>query len=285
MRARILPVRTRFWRPGTNPTGEIVQSLPKILRNGDFVVVSEKAICTAAGSIFDESYVNPCSLSRFLARIWMRIVWGYFLGPLTRLNYRNIQRIRDYPLEEGAAHKHVALRNAGFCQSLKHWSEGGIDTTNLPYRLSSLPLKEATQVASRIRGEIAASLGCSTNVVIADSDKTFSFRNFHFSTRKSKVPGIHNLGTMGFILGRFFRCKPRSTPIAYAGREVGSDLLLNVAALANKTRGCGAGRTVWDMAEAFDSSPTEVTWEMLDAVPHFPIVVVRLRGFSRPKPA
>jgi F420-0:gamma-glutamyl ligase-like protein len=50
---------------------------------------------------------------------------------------------------------------------------------------------------------------------------------------------------------------------------------LQIADAANKARGFGAGRNVWDMAEAFDVRLTEVTWEMLEKVEHKPLVIVR----------
>jgi F420-0:gamma-glutamyl ligase-like protein len=50
---------------------------------------------------------------------------------------------------------------------------------------------------------------------------------------------------------------------------------LAVADAADRARGYGAGRTVWDMSKRFGVDFTEVTWEMLDRVQHYPIVLVR----------
>jgi F420-0:gamma-glutamyl ligase-like protein len=283
MKFKIYPIPTGYWTPRTNLISEIVKHLRNRIKVDDFVIISEKSICTATGSIIDEMRVKPSKFSYFLAKIWMRVVWGYVLGAVARLSRRNLQRIRDYPLREGAAHKQVSLEHTGVFASLKHWSEGGIDTTNLPYHFSSIPLRSPTDMAYKIRCEILKKLGCQTNIILGDSDKTFTCRNFHFSTRKSEVKGIHNLGFLGFICGRFLKCKPRSTPLAYVGRNIDVDYLLNLTALANRVRGHGSGRTVWDMAERFNSSPTEVTWEMLTTIPHYPIVVIRLQKKSGPK--
>jgi len=299
MKVKIYPISTRYWTPGTNLISEIVEHLRGKIRDNDFVVISEKSICTATGSIINELKVKPSKFSYFLAKIWMRIVWGYILGRIARLSQRNIQRIRivwgyilgriarlsqrniqrirAYPLKEGAAHKQVSLKYAGVLASLKHWSEGGIDTTNLPYHFSSIPLRNPTEMAYRIRYEILRQLGYAANIILGDSDKTFTYRNLHFSTRQSQVEGIYDLGFLGFIGGRFLRCKPRSTPIAYAGRNIDVDYILSLTALANRARGHGAGRTVWDMAERFNSLLTEVTWRMLATVSHYPIVVIRFR--------
>ena len=50
---------------------------------------------------------------------------------------------------------------------------------------------------------------------------------------------------------------------------------LVVADAADRARGYGAGRTVWDMTKRFHVGLTGVTWEMLDQVEHYPIVLVR----------
>lgn len=278
MRIRTLPLRTKYWKPGTPLLNEIIKILKGRIRDDDFIVISEKAVCTSLGSIVDESKVKAGRVGYLLAKYWMRIIWGYFLGYVARLDLKNIQRIRRYPIQEGAAHKEVSLRSVGLYESLKNWSEGGIDTSNLPYHLSSLPLKNPKEIVSQIEREVFLKLGCRINIILGDSDKTFSFRTFHFSTRKSHTQNIHNFGVFGFIAGRLLRCRPRSTPIAYIGRWVGVNFLLNLTAHANKARGFGAGRTVWDMAERFGSSITEVTWEMLESVDHYPVVIIRFRS-------
>jgi F420-0:gamma-glutamyl ligase-like protein len=72
-----------------------------------------------------------------------------------------------------------------------------------------------------------------------------------------------------------FRLKRRATPLAVAGCEVSAEAALEIAEIANRARGFGAGRTVWDMAERFKVGLTEVSWEMLATVKHKPIVIVR----------
>ncbi len=68
----------------------------------------------------------------------------------------------------------------------------------------------------------------------------------------------------------------RATPVAVAGFELEAEKALEIAKIANRSRGVGAGRTVWDMAETFKVSLTGVTWDMLDAVEHRPVVIVKL---------
>jgi len=255
---------------------KILDNVRGKIENGDFVTISEKAISTASGNIFDESKVHPSKLAHFIARYWMRYVWGYLLGVFCRLRKKTITRLRIYPVVEGGAHKQVALEQAGFWQALAYGSEGGIDGSNLPYSYVSLPLKNARCIAERIRERLAKELGTTVNVIILDTDKTYSFRNFHFTPRPKPIDGIHSCnGVAAYMIGRFLKLRRRATPIAMVGCKISAEEALEIAELANRTRGFGAGRNVWDMAEAFDVSLTNVTWNMLDRVEHKPIVIVR----------
>jgi F420-0:gamma-glutamyl ligase-like protein len=274
---RFLVLETGYWRPGTDYIKRIVDSVKGKIRNGDFVTISEKAISTASGNILDESRVHPSLLASFIAEYWMRWVWGYFLGVVCHLRRKTVQRLRAYPVREGGAHKQVALNCAGFCQALMHGSEGGIDGSNLAYSFVSLPLKNSQQTANRIRERLKNELGRDVNVMILDTDKTYSFRNFHFTSRPKPIEGIYSCdGFVSYLVGRFLKLKRRATPIAFVGSKTLSvEEALGIAELANRARGFGAGRNVWDMAEAFGVALTDVTWDMLDRVEHKPIVLVR----------
>jgi len=273
---KCLALVTGYWQLGTDYVQKTIDSLRGIVENGDFITISEKAISTASGNILDESRVRARKLAHFIAKYWMRIAWGYFIGVLCRLRKKTITRLRSYPIMEGAAHKQVALEHAGFWQTLMHGSEGGIDGSNLPYSYVSLPLKNALHIAQIIRERIKKELGTHISVMILDTDKTYSFRNFHFTPRPKPIEGIHSCkGLAAYLVGRFLKLKRRATPVALVGRKISVEESLKIAELANRARGFGAGRNVWDMAEAFNVSLTEVTWEMLDQVEHKPIVIVR----------
>jgi len=275
-RYKIVAVATPYWKPGEDYLKQIVDHIENRIEDGDLVTISEKAISTALGNIVDESAVQPSSFARFLAKYWMRVVWGYVLGPLCRLRKKTIQRFRSYPLEEGSAHKQVTLEHAGILQALMHGSEGGIDASNLPYFYVSLPLVNASRIAEEIRRHIKSKLGKNVVVMIVDTDKTYSLRGFHFTPRPKPIKGIHSFG--GFIaygIGRFFKMNRRATPIAVAGSKMRVEEALEIAEIANRARGFGAGRTVWDMAETFRVPITCVTWDMLNKVEHKPIVIVK----------
>ncbi len=268
-------VRTRYWRPGSDCREIVVRRVGRHLKDGDIVVVSEKAISVAQNRLVDEDGIRPGVLAKIIARFWMRKVWGYILGPLCRLRRVNLQRMRSYPLEEGSAHKQLTLEYAGLHQSLRNFSEGGIDVSNVPYAYACLPLEDPGETAEEILWAISKVVERRVGVMIVDSDKTYSFGSFHVTPRPKPLRGIICLGLPGYILGRLLKWLPRSTPLAIAGMSLSPEEALRVAAVANRARGHGAGRTVWDMAERFGVGLVEVTWEDLDGIVHSPIVVVR----------
>ena len=275
-RYKIVAVTTRYWRPREDYLCQIVDAIENKIENGDVVTISEKAVSTALGNIVDESVIKSSWMARLLAKYWMRYIWGYFLGQLCHLRKTTIRHIRKYPIKEGSAHKQVALEHAGFLQALMFGSEGGIDGSNLPYSYVSLPLRNASQTAQKIRRYIKSKLGKSVMVLIVDTDKTYSIRRFHFTPRPKPINGIHSSGGfLAYLIGRLFKVKRRATPVAAAGSKMHVEKALEIAKIANRARGFGAGRTVWDMAEMFKVSITSVTWAMLDAIKHKPIVIIK----------
>lgn len=275
-RFKAYAVTTKYWRPGDNYLREIIEGVKGKISDGDFVVISEKAIATALGNVIDESKVQPSLNAKIIAKLWMPIVWGYVLGPICHLRPKLIQQLRSYPGDAGSRHKQVALQYAGLLQALMFGSEGGIDGTNLPYAYVCLPIKNAQATAEEIRRKILETLGKKVCVMIADTDKTYSFSNFHFTPRPKPIKGIHSLGGfIAYVIGRMLKLKRRAAPLAVAGLTLTVEEALTIAELANRARGYGAGRTVWDMAEKFRVGLAEVSWEMLETVKHKPIVIVK----------
>ena len=273
---KALAVVTKFWRPGKNYIEEIVNGVSGKVVDGDFVVISEKALSTALNNIVDENEIETSLSAKVIAKLWMPIVWGYFLGPLCHLRVSLLRHIREYPLVMGSRHKQVILQHAGLLQALMFGSEGGIDGTNLAYSYVSLPLNDAEEIAQKIHKQILFRLRKKVFIIIADTDKTYSFRNFHFTLRPKPIEGIRSFGGfIGYVIGRMFKLKKRATPIAVAGCEMPAERALEIAEIANRLRGFGAGRTVWDMAEHFRVELNGVSWEMLERVKHKPIVILR----------
>ncbi len=276
MKFYTVAVKCKYWKPHCNLLNEINNAIDKIkclINDGDIIVFSEKALSIGLGLIVDENKIKPGFSAKFLAKFWVRKIWGFILGPLCRLSWKNLFYLRNYPIKEGAAHKQLAINYAGLIQALKVWSEGGIDVTNLPYAYAALPLKNPDETAEKILKSLK--LDKKIAILIVDSDKTFTFKNIHFSSRKTCIKGLINLGPLAYIIGRIFKLKARSTPIALKGIELSLEETLQVAAVSNKARKFGAGRTIWDASKHFKTELTGITWEMLEKIPHYPIVLVK----------
>ena len=277
MKIKTLTLRCRYWRPGTDYASRIAERVKKHINDGDIVAVSEKAISTAKGNIIDESTIKPGAVAGFLSTFWTRRLWGGPLGRAAGFKDQTILNLRAYPREEGAAHKQLALYKTGLFQSLRHYSEGGIDASNLPYSYVSLPLENPTETADTIRNRILDGTGANVTVLIVDGDTTYSWRNLHLSPRKVDSPGlIHFGGVTTFLIGRIFGFKPRQTPIAVSGASINPDQVLWYAKLCHRLSGGGAGRTAWSMSQNMETSLTGVTWEMLESVDHFPVTIIRI---------
>jgi F420-0:gamma-glutamyl ligase-like protein len=278
-RYTVLALATPYWRPGADYIASIVKALKGEVRDGDFVAVSEKALATAMGHLVDETGVCPSCTAQVLASWWMRYVWTYVLGPLCHLRRKTIAHFALYPRAAGRVHKQVVLQQSGLLQALMPGSEGAVDGSNLPFSYVSLPLPDAYRIAQRIRDAIEAALGARVIVMIVDTDKTYSWRTFHFTARPRPIRGITSLGgVLAYVVGRALKLQRRATPVAVCGGRISVEHALEVAALANRARGSGAGRTIWDMAATFHVPVTRVSWAMLERVEHKPIVVVR-RGW------
>jgi F420-0:gamma-glutamyl ligase-like protein len=273
---KVLTVTTRYWRPGKDYLQEIIAGVEGKISDKDFVVVSEKAISTAMGNIIDESAVEPSLAAELIAGFWMRTVWGYFLGSLCHLRKSLIQCLREYPSELGSSHKQFVLQRTNLLQALMFGSEGGIDGSNLAGSYVSLPLRNPDETAQRICEQIRTALQKNVSVMIVDTDKTYSLRNFHFTPRPKPLKGIHSFGGVcTYMIGRMLKLRKRATPTAMAGCKVSVEDALEIAEAANCARGFGAGRNVWDMATRFQVGVDEVSWQMLETVRHKPIVIVR----------
>jgi len=283
-RYKALPLVTPYWRPGHNFTNEIVKAVGGKVKDGDYVVVSEKAISTALGNVRDEGDVKAGRMAHLLARFWTRIVWGFCLGRLCRLRNETVERVRRYPLSEGGRHKQTVLDNVGFLNALMFGSEGGIDGVNLPYSFVALPLPNPTARAETIRKALLNRLNVNVTVIISDTDKTYTWRNLHFTPRPTQVRAIHSIGGfLSYMFGRVLKLDRHPTPLAVAGDEIDVEEALKLAEVANKARGHGSSRTIVGMSSAFGVPFDRVTWEMLDKVTHRPIVMIRQIHHERVK--
>ncbi|WP_455277604.1 coenzyme F420-0:L-glutamate ligase [[Eubacterium] cellulosolvens] len=272
---KTITMNTKYWKPGEDYLIHTLKFVGKHAKDNDFLVISEKAISIALGRIIDEAKILPGLSARLLASLWMRRIWGYLLGPLARINQTNLERLRNYPIKEGANHKQTILSYSGPIYALKNFSEGGIDGSNLPYEYVSLPLEDPKIIAKEIHFFIKEKIGINIIVIILDSDKSFSLKDLHLTSRPTTLKKILNIGPFAYLFGRFLKLRARSTPIATSSENLSPEISLRIAAIANKAIKSGAGRTVWDMSRYFNVGITEVSWKMLESLTHRPVVIVR----------
>ena len=273
-----LALSTKYWKPGDNYSKIIIETIKKRIRDNDFVIVSEKALAIATGNYIDESSINASLTAKIISRFWMRIIWGYILGTLCHLGKKLIQRLKEYPIDEGSQHKQVVLQRTGFWQALMWGSEGGIDGSNMPYAYVCLPLETPYKMANEISQKILKVLKKRIFLIIVDTDKTYTFKNFHFTPHPKPMQGIQSYGGLiAYLIGRVLRLKKKSTPLAIGGGNINVEKALSISNIADRIRGAGSGATVWDMAARFKVKNTEISWNMLESLNHKPIVIIRER--------
>ncbi|MEM4424577.1 MAG: coenzyme F420-0:L-glutamate ligase [Candidatus Nezhaarchaeales archaeon] len=279
-----IPLRSNVWRPGTKYKEKIAELVSGVVSSGDYVVISEKALSVALGLLYDESSIKSDPYSKLITYLTTNVLWGLLLSRLCRLSNETISLLRRYPLLEGSRHKKLALRIGGILQAFKPTSEAGIDATNLPRHLVSLPLNEPFKVADEIRSYLFQELKVDVRVAIVDSDKCYRLKpipKLILTSRKSGLPLSMNLGVISFLIARSLNnlFSPYATPVGFSPTTVDIDELLIVSELADRARGFGIGRTVHEVEKKLKVKAIEVTWDLLDSFPHYPVVVVkRIKG-------
>jgi F420-0:gamma-glutamyl ligase-like protein len=275
-RYKAVAIETQYWKPRHNYIEQIIQAIKNRVEEGDIITISEKAVSIATGNLIDEKKVRPTMLAYFIAKHWMRNVWPHILGPICHLRLKTIEQLHSYPVKEGSKHKQLALDRGGFLQALMLGSEAGIDGSNIPYSYVSLPLENACEIARGIKNQIEIELRKTVTVVVVDTDKTYSLWGFHFTPHPKPIKGIHSVGgVLAYIVGRSLKLKKRATPLAVVGDQYSTEEAIEISRIANRMRGSGSGRTVWDMVQKFNVNFTDVTWKMLGTVKHHPIVIIR----------
>ena len=267
-----------YWFPGTDYVASIIHKYHEHMRNGDFLVISEKAIATARGYIYDERLVDVDTLLEVLTKLtnwfWSRICHRFFSRDTIKL-------LTNTPIDYIARHKKLALRYGGIVHFFKPLSEAGIDATNLPYTYVSLPLSRARREAEYVMRYIYRKIGKILNVMIIDTDKTFrpkKLRGIAFSTRPASVKGEIDLGALAYFLGKYVKKKFVETPtlVAYSGVWIGLPLLLKIAKIADRAMGSGLGANIFEMASRLGRSIVRVGWKDMLKLKHYPAVLARV---------
>ena len=68
-------IRTEYWMPNSNYLDIIVSALRGRVKDGDIIVISEKALSIAKGLIIDEKSVKAGFLARILACFWICLLY------------------------------------------------------------------------------------------------------------------------------------------------------------------------------------------------------------------
>lgn len=280
IKLRILRKRFNYWFPGTDVVKEIIDKYGKHIENGDIIVIAEKALSTALGNVYDESIIQADILTKIFTFITVKILWLKLLKFVFRKR-DTICILASVPLDLISAHKKLSLKYGGLKHFLKPISEAGIDTTNLPYKYVSLPLRNPA-VLRNIKLKIFRELGKYVNILVIDTDKTFKLKFLNrvvFSTRPSFIRGVIDLGAYIYIGGRIFRkyFTFYPTPVAYNGINIGLPLILRIAKICDKFMGSGLGRNIIEMLESTGRKGLgDVTWLDMIKVYHYPVLLVKL---------
>lgn len=282
IRLRIIRKKFRYWYPGANFVKDLIDKYGKHIENNDILVLSEKALAVALGSIHDESTVRVDIFTKILTYVVTKVFWLKLLRFLFK-RYETLDLLNKIPIEVLSAHKKVALRYGGVKHFLKPVSEGGIDATNLPYSYVSIPPKRLDDVLDLIRLEVFKRLKKHVNVLVIDTDKSFRprfFRNIVFATRASKVKGVIDFGAYAYILGKalpnLFTSYP--TPVAYSGIDMGLARILKIAKICEKIIGHGFGRNALEMLKTMNKKDfSDITWLDMAKLSHYPALLVKIR--------
>jgi F420-0:gamma-glutamyl ligase-like protein len=276
---KVIRIRSGYWYPGTDVYAKIVKLVKPVIRNGDFVVVAEKAVLVALGSIYDEKRVllDPVTM------LVTRILNGFWLALLRKLSSPTVEEVlRHAPLENLAKHKKLALRYGSILHFLKPVSEAGIDTSNLPYHYVAVPLRNMNKIAEGVRRYLGDSLGVRANVMIIDSDRMIVFKKLKsiaIASRPSSCKHVIDLGVLSYIMRFALRKRVRLYPtiVAYAGDQHPFPMLLTVAKKAEEAMKCELGRTAIEMLQRLNkNSFDKITWMDMSKVNHYPIAIVRI---------
>lgn len=273
---KVIPIKTGYIKPNES-YDIIIENSKDLLEDGDFLVISETPIAISQGRLVDESEFKPSIISIFLADIWSKYIWGYFLGPILGIKKRTIKNLRNLP-PEARSHKEVVLKYYGLKHALKPASEAGIDLSNAPGTYVSLLPDNPEEVAIDIAVKISKNLGKEVVVIIIDTDVTYELLGRRFTSLPISAEGIKaDFGIFGYFFGRFGKIMG-PTPLALS-KPYDLDKIMEIAQIADdyQNKNEYSMKTVYDMGRAFNDKVDCVTIEMLDSIQHTPAVIIRRR--------
>lgn len=273
---KIIPIETSYIKPNESLDKLFNKCMP-LLEDEDYLVIAETPISVSQGRLVDEAEYTPGLSSKFLAGIWSKYIWGYFLGPILKIKKRTIKNLRRLP-PETAAHKQVVLELYGWKHALKPASEAGIDLSNSPGTFVSLLPKNPQKVAEEIANMLKNKTNKEVNVMIIDTDATYRRGNKYFTGLPTAIEGIEsNKGVWGYTLGQISE-NMGSTPLG-SSKKLSVEYSLKIANIAEDYQKSleTAMETIHSAKKVLstDSAEDSISIETLNKITHTPAVIIR----------
>ncbi len=273
---KIIPIETSYIKPNESLDKLFNKCMP-LLEDEDYLVIAETPISVSQGRLVDEAEYTPGLSSKFLAGIWSKYIWGYFLGPILKIKKRTIKNLRRLP-PETAAHKQVVLELYGWKHALKPASEAGIDLSNSPGTFVSLLPKNPQKVAEEIANMLKNKTNKDVNVMIIDTDATYRRGNKYFTGLPTAIEGIEsNKGVWGYTLGQISK-NMGSTPLG-SSKKLSVEYSLKIANIAEDYQKSleTAMETIHSAKKVLstDSAEDSISIETLNKITHTPAVIIR----------
>lgn len=273
---KIIPIETSYIKPNESLDKLFNKCMP-LLEDEDYLVIAETPISVSQGRLVDEAEYTPGLSSKFLAGIWSKYIWGYFLGPILKIKKRTIKNLRRLP-PETAAHKQVVLELYGWKHALKPASEAGIDLSNSPGTFVSLLPKNPQKVAEEIANMLKNKTNKDVNVMIIDTDATYRRGNKYFTGLPTAIEGIEsNKGVWGYTLGQISE-NIGSTPLG-SSKKLSVEYSLKIANIAEDYQKSleTAMETIHSAKKVLstDSAEDSISIETLNKITHTPAVIIR----------
>lgn len=275
MKYEVIPVICDYIESGEG-YDKLIKSVSLLVDDDDILVISETPVSTAEGNLVDESEYDYGITSYIITDLWSKLLWGYILGPLLKINRRTVNNLRIMP-PEARQHKEFILKKYGLKHALQPTAEAGVDLSNVPGSFVSLLPDNPAESAENIKKLVKTCCDKSVEVIIIDTDYTYEFNNTLFTTLPQSVDEIkNNTGIFGYLLRTFTRkvgCTPLASTINLDVKriiEIG-----NIAEECQLDYSDDFFETVYNMGDKFNVDTCEVNVDMLKNVTHVPAVIIR----------
>jgi len=283
MKVKIFRIRSRYWIP-TRDRYRIVKKLLRIAKKFEhkntIIFISEKALLTSLGFIYDESLIKISKIDLLNVKIFKYVWCSLFRRLFREYIYESLCNVRDIDL---ARHLHLCSSiSRNLLSILKPVSTCGVDTSLLPYFYVTYPSRDNYAIIKKVIDEIYHRCRL-LSICVVDSDLSIIIKKFNIVlvSRPVHVPGCINLGVLTYVLAKcfksyklfikcptitYFRGHRSLIPyrIFYIARRISKYLKSPVRTVLETARYVGA------------IDYTLVKWcQVMKIFPHYPVVIVR----------